>query len=51
MDLSKKQQKDIIKQDNIDKAKIIDHLNEIHEMFLVLKLMLVKHMNSRLREY
>lgn len=42
------QQKDIIKQDNIDKAKIIDHLDEIHEMFLVLKMETKKDMDKPL---
>ena len=41
-------QKKIITSDNIDKTKIIDHLDEIHEMFLVLKIETKKDMDKPL---
>lgn len=44
-------QNDIIKKDNINKAKVIDHLDEIHEMFLVLKMETKKDMDKPLEYF
>jgi len=44
-------QNDIIKKDNINKAKVIDHLDEIHEMFLVLKIETKKDMDKPLEYF